>query len=64
LPHENAFLQKTKVTFPVAIDSGATAKRYAVGAWPTYFLIDTSGKLAWGFSNEPPKESEIEGLLR
>ena len=58
------FLQKTKVTFPVAIDTGATAKRYAVEAWPTYFLIDKSGRVAWGFSNEAPKESEIERLLR
>lgn len=29
------FLREKKVTFPVAHDSGETAERYAVEAWPT-----------------------------
>ena len=58
------FLREKGFTFPVAIDTGDTAKQYAVEAWPTYFLIDKTGKVAWGFENDPPKESQIEELLR
>ncbi len=58
------FLKERRVTFPVAVDTGETARRYAVEAWPTYFLLDKAGRVAWGFSHEPPPEEEIEALLR
>jgi thiol-disulfide isomerase/thioredoxin len=58
------FLKAKGFTFPVAIDQGGTAKQYAIEAWPTYFLIDKSGKVAWGFEHEPPPEGRIEELLR
>ena len=58
------FLRDRKITIPVAIDQGETAKRYAISAWPTYFLIDKNGKVISGFSQEPPKESQIDELLR
>jgi RNA polymerase sigma factor (sigma-70 family) len=58
------FLKEKGYTFPVVIDKGDTVKQYAVEAWPTYFLIDKSGKVAWGFEHDPPKESQIEELLR
>jgi thiol-disulfide isomerase/thioredoxin len=57
-------LKEKAITFAVAIDRGSTAEHYAVEAWPTYFLIDKSGKVVWGFAHEPPKESQIEELLR
>jgi thiol-disulfide isomerase/thioredoxin len=58
------FLKEKEYTFPVAIDTGDTAARYAIEAWPTYFLIDKAGKVAWGFEHNPPKEDRIEELLR
>ncbi len=58
------FLKEKKITFAVGVDKGATTKNYAIGAWPTYFLIDKTGKVVWGFSAEPPKGSQIEELLR
>jgi peroxiredoxin len=57
------FLQKNKVHFPIVVDAGETAERYAVNAWPTYFLIDKGGKVAWGFKNDAPDEKRIEALL-
>jgi thiol-disulfide isomerase/thioredoxin len=57
-------LKKHGVTFPIAIDKGETAERYAINVWPTYFLIDRTDKVVWGFSAEPPTETQIEELLR
>jgi cytochrome c biogenesis protein CcmG/thiol:disulfide interchange protein DsbE len=58
------FLQKNGVTFPTAIDNGDSATRYTVMGWPTYFLINKTGNVVWGFSNELPTESQIDKLLR
>jgi RNA polymerase sigma factor (sigma-70 family) len=59
-----AFLKEKGYTFPVAVDKGPTADRYAVESWPTYFLIDKAGTVVWGFAHDPPKESQIEELLK
>lgn len=48
----SAFVQEHRYTFPVAIDSGKTARQYAVFAYPSYFLIDEKGCLAWGPAND------------
>jgi thiol-disulfide isomerase/thioredoxin len=58
------FLKTKRVSFPVMIDRGETAKRYVISAWPTYFLIDKTGKVVWGFADEPPTAKQIEELLR
>lgn len=57
-------VQDNKVSFPVMIDNGETAKRYGVGALPNCFLIDKSGKVVWGFGMAPPTEEQIEQLLK
>jgi len=57
-------LEEKKITFPVVHDRGATADRYAIEAWPTYFLIDKAGMVVWGFKHDPPEEKQIEELLR
>ena len=59
-----ALLKEKGYTFPVAVDQGPTAERYAIEAWPTYFLIDKSGKVAWGPGDKPPTESQIEEMLK
>ncbi len=58
------FLKERQITFPVMIDQGTTAKRYVIGAWPTYFLIDKAGKVSWGFAHDLPSIAQIEELLR
>jgi thiol-disulfide isomerase/thioredoxin len=58
------FLMEQKITFPVMIDQGTTAKRYVIDAWPTYFLINKVGKVSWGFANDLPSIAQIEELLR
>lgn len=58
------FLKEKRISFPVMIDQGATAKRYVIEAWPTYFLIDKAGKVSWGFANHLPSIAQIEELLR
>jgi RNA polymerase sigma factor (sigma-70 family) len=60
----NDFLKKKNITFPVMIDQGNTAKRYAIEGWPTYFLIEKTGTLAWGFAHNPPSAAQIEELLK
>jgi thiol-disulfide isomerase/thioredoxin len=58
------FVKQKGLTFPVALDNGETQKRYFVVSWPTYFLIDKRGILAWGFSPQPPADEQIEKLLK
>ena len=41
-----AFLKAHGLTFPVVLDDGEAAKRYAVYAIPVTFLIDRQGKVA------------------
>jgi cytochrome c biogenesis protein CcmG/thiol:disulfide interchange protein DsbE len=57
------FLQDKKYSFPIAVDKGDTAARYAIDSWPTYFLIDKAGKVQLGFESTPPTETQIENLL-
>jgi hypothetical protein len=40
------------------------AEQYAIQAWPTYFLINREGNVAWGFENDAPAEKWIEALLK
>jgi thiol-disulfide isomerase/thioredoxin len=57
------FVREKNITFPIAVDSGKTAETFAIDAWPSYFLIDKSGKVAWGYSHQLPTEEQIEDLL-
>ena len=59
----DAFLREKGVTFPVVLDTGETARLYGVAAWPTYFLVDRAGRLAWGPAHDPPGPEQIEPLL-
>jgi len=59
-----AFLKSKQITFPIAVDTGGTAERYAIQAWPTYYLVDKSGKIAWGGEHDPPEDAWIEELLK
>lgn len=57
------FVAKNGITFPIAIDSGKTAERFAVDSWPSMFLIDKSGKVVSGYSADLPADDVIAGLL-
>jgi thiol-disulfide isomerase/thioredoxin len=59
----DALLKEKKVTFPVMIDRGESADGFQVNVWPSYVLIDKTGKIAWGFSQEPPSAAVIEDFL-
>ena len=59
-----SFLAENNYTFPVGIDTGDTANNYSVRGWPTYYLIDKQGHLAWGPQHMPPSEEQIESLLK
>jgi thiol-disulfide isomerase/thioredoxin len=59
----DAFLKEKNVTFPVMVDQGETADRFQVNSWPTYVLIDKAGKIAWGFTHEPPSVAQVEELI-
>jgi len=58
------FIAENNYTFPTGIDPGHIAKDYRVNAWPTYYLIDKKGRLAWGPKHAPPSENQIESLLK
>jgi thiol-disulfide isomerase/thioredoxin len=58
------FVEEHHYSFPIAIDSGRTAQAFTVESWPTYFLVDTSGKLVSGFVHELPTSDVIEELLK
>lgn len=57
------FVEKKKVTFPIAVDTGTTYERYAVEFIPSYFLIDKTGKVVDGYSSTLPDETIIRNLL-
>jgi thiol-disulfide isomerase/thioredoxin len=57
------FVAKNGITFPIAIDSGKTAERFAVDSWPSMFLIDKAGKVVSGYSTDLPADDVIAGLL-
>jgi thiol-disulfide isomerase/thioredoxin len=58
------FMKKNKYTFNTGIDEGSTVINYGTVAFPTYFLINKKGCLAWGPEHELPTEEQIEALLR
>jgi thiol-disulfide isomerase/thioredoxin len=58
-----SFLKENGYTFPVALDSGKTAEKFAISGWPSYFLIDRAGKVVQSFMHEPPSDQVIEELL-
>jgi thiol-disulfide isomerase/thioredoxin/tRNA A-37 threonylcarbamoyl transferase component Bud32 len=59
----DAFLKTRQITFPIALDTGATAERYAVEAWPTYYLVDRTGRIVWGGGHDLPEDDQITKLL-
>ncbi len=58
------FLQTHQYSFSVGLDDqGETETNYAVQAWPTYYLIDRQGNMAWGPSHEVPSDQILLELL-
>lgn len=51
------------ITVAEAVDSGKTAEHFAIGEWPTYFLLDKAGKIELGYSSRFPSDEQIEELL-
>jgi thiol-disulfide isomerase/thioredoxin len=58
------FVEKNKITFPIAIDSGKTAESFAIDAWPSVFLIDKTGKVVLGYTHDVPADELVENLLK
>ena len=58
------FLKEKQYHGLVGLDQQSkTEANYAVQAWPTYYLIDRQGHLAWGPSHDLPKEQTFLPLL-
>ena len=57
------FAEKNNITFPLVLDTGKTAEHYAVSGWPSYILIDKTGRVTAAASTRLPEEQEIERLL-
>jgi thiol-disulfide isomerase/thioredoxin len=57
------FISRNKYSFRTGLDTDRTAKSYSVTGWPTYYLIDKQGRLAWGPEHSAPPEKLIESLL-
>lgn len=57
------FLSENNISFSIGVDSGSTANNYIVTGWPTYYLIDKDGYVAWGPEHDVPSDEQIEALL-
>jgi len=57
------FIAQNNITFPIGIDPGHIAGDYSVNAWPTYYLIDKQGRIAWGPQHGLPSKGQIQYLL-
>jgi thiol-disulfide isomerase/thioredoxin len=57
------FLVKQAISFPVVVDGGKMRERFAIDAFPSYVLVDRTGKVVRGVSNSLPKGEEIERYL-
>lgn len=57
------FVAKNGISFPIAIDTGKTAERFAIDSWPSMFLIDKAGKVVSGYSTDLPADDVIADLL-
>jgi peroxiredoxin len=59
-------LREKNVDLPIAIDTerAAIERAYTVKIWPTYFLIDKSGKVSQGYLEHPPTDKQVEALLQ
>ncbi|MES2794300.1 MAG: TlpA disulfide reductase family protein [Planctomycetota bacterium] len=58
------FLDTHPVQFPIVVDDGETERRFAVSAFPTYYLVGRDGKVSIGFENSPPTAEQIEAELK
>ncbi len=59
-------LKEKNIDLPTAIDTARTdtERAYTVKIWPTYFLIDKSGKVSQGYLDHPPTDKQVEALLQ
>jgi thiol-disulfide isomerase/thioredoxin len=57
------FVIKHHISFPIAIDTGATATEFAITNWPTLFLIDKTGKVVTGYTSDLPTDDVVDALL-
>ncbi len=57
------FVSDTKATHPILIEDGDSAATFGIQGFPTSFLIDANGKIAWT-DDKGGLEAEIERLLQ
>lgn len=57
------FIAQNNITFPIGTDPGHLADDYSVSGWPTYYLIDKQGRIAWGPQHGLPSKGQIQSLL-
>ena len=52
--------------FPIALDTGETARRYGVVGIPHYILIGRDNRIVpiEALGNQPPTEEQIKALLQ
>ncbi len=58
------FLAKHELSFPIVVDTGQTAKAFGVTQFPSYFLLDSEGKVVESFANRPPTEATIRRVMK
>ncbi len=57
--------ENQRITYIVGAGAKATQDAYGVRGFPTMFIIDPEGEIAWiGHPNGPEAEKAIEGVLR
>lgn len=58
------FLKKHAVSFPILVADAKLVEGFGVDGYPAYFLVDKTGKVVGKASHKPPKDEDIEALLK
>ncbi|MBN2560381.1 MAG: tetratricopeptide repeat protein [Phycisphaerae bacterium] len=59
------YVKKNKISYLVGGDAKATTEAYGVRGYPTMFVVDPDGKIAWsGHPQSPDAEEAIKRLLK
>ena len=61
-----ALIAEKQIPIPIAIDTARTETEWksTIRVWPSYFLIDKTGKVHQVYLEHPPPEQDIVDLLK
>ena len=58
------FVKANKINYVVASDANAAKRKYGIRGWPTYFVVDPKGTVAYVGHSSKKAELSVEKLLK